>query len=158
MSGVPTESSGSQAAEVTHRRGLECFVGKARVAIPVERVEQIIEYERFPPPPLARRWVGGLALYQGRVMLSVSLVSATEPSVGPRTARGVVLGVPDSEVGWILEVGSVGAFVQAALATRRTVPETSKLPSWVSAGRTPDAKSIGWIDVAAMVRELVGSA
>lgn len=159
MGNAEREETAKPPVEFASRRGLECFVGQARVGIPTAVVERVIEYQCSPPPPLARRWVGGFVLYEGRVMLSVALVSRKSESIAPsHPARGVVLRVPHSEVGWILEVNSVGAFLDAEVAMRRSVPQASKLPAWVHAGRTLDRRAIGWIDVDAMVRELVGTA
>ena len=54
--------------------GLECRVGKAPLAIPVESIAQIIEYQTVPLP-LARRWIAGIGLHEGRLEQRPTLCS-----------------------------------------------------------------------------------
>ncbi len=138
--------------------GLECFVGKARVAVPRDVVDQVIEYEVSASPPLARRWVGGLAVHEGKILLSVALVQQAA-ATGARTVKGVLLQVADAEVGWVLEVAGVGSFVQVSLQPRQAqTPTGAKLPPWIHPAKTADARPIGWVDVPAMIRDLAGTA
>src|SRR5438046_2349519 len=117
MIGVPSGASNSGVVDATTRRALECFVGKARIAVPVEAVDQIVEYEMWPPP-LARRWLGGLAVYAGKILLSVALVPGGESLLAPRTSRGILLHIAGADIGWILEVGGVGSFIEAQVQLR----------------------------------------
>src|SRR5688572_8076271 len=92
--------------------GLECRVGRAPIAIPVASVAQIIEYQTSPLP-LARRWVAGMGLHDGRLVLTIGLVP--EPADAParsRPAKAILLHLPGSEVGWALEISEVLLFVR----------------------------------------------
>lgn len=144
----------SNAAEP--REGLECLIGRARVAIPIEAVQQVIEYEVSPPPPLSRKWVGGLGLYMERVVVSVALVTRPgAPTAARRTVKGVLLQAPGFEVAWALEVSSIAARVRAQISPRAS-GGSDKLPEWMANATTSDRRAIGWIDVEAMLEELSG--
>jgi hypothetical protein len=73
-------------------RGLECLVGGQRLSIPLESVEQVIEYPRSALP-LARPGVAGLGIFEGELLLSLSLPAV--PLRADGMARGVLLrGLP----------------------------------------------------------------
>jgi hypothetical protein len=143
----------------TLREGLECLIGRARVAVPIDAVAQIIEYEVAPPPPLARRWVGGLGTYAEKVVLSVALVAPRPGATQPlkRTAKGVLLQSGDSELAWVLEITQVAARVKAKVVAKSVQVGQDKLPPWINSASTEDKRSIGWIDVPAMLKELSGT-
>src|SRR5689334_19006013 len=72
--------------------GLECVIGRARVTVPIEAVNQVIEYPVAPAPPLSHPWVGGLGVYDGEVLISVALAQAVTPDRNAqRMAKGVLL-------------------------------------------------------------------
>jgi hypothetical protein len=137
-------------------RGIECLVGKAQLLIPAELVAGVAEFDVSPPPPLARKWVGGLAEHEGRAVVCVCLVPGSILG-GPRRVKGVLIKVEDSEVGWVLEVNAVRGFVKARRLPRRTAPPAG-VPSWIGAAADASGHTFGWVDVTSMVRELVGSA
>ncbi len=143
--------------EAPIQTGLEFSIGRARVAVPVESVYQIIQYETTPLP-LARRWVGGLSVYQGRIIISVALIGDRAPDTARRKeTEGIVVSADESEIGWALEVLSVVGMVQATVRPKREQPGSDKLPPWISAARTVDGRSIGWLDVPTLLKDLVGS-
>jgi hypothetical protein len=128
------------------------------VALPLDRVGQIIEYPVYPLP-LARRFVGGLGVFDGRVLLSIALARAPDRGRGQqRPARGILLDArakqEGDEVEWAFEVDELGAFVRATLVTP-AVPSPD-LPAWISQARDGEGKLLGWIDVAAMLADLAG--
>jgi chemotaxis signal transduction protein len=136
--------------------GIRCRVGKAEVALPLEGVGQIIEYP-VCPLPLARRFIGGLGLYDGRPLLSIALTRLPEKARGQaRITRGILLAAGDEEsMDWALEVDQLGAFVRATL-----VPHSAgagELPPWIRQARDAEGKSFGWIDVPAMLSDLGGA-
>jgi chemotaxis signal transduction protein len=135
--------------------GLECRVGRGPVAIPVAHIEQLIEYESSPLP-LTRRWIAGVGLHQDRLVLTVGLVSDGEasPTRGPRRTRAILLHQPGSQAAWALEVTDVRLFVRATRVETRRTPDTDGLPAWISRARIEDGRSIGWIDVPAMLLDL----
>lgn len=135
-------------------------MGRARIAVPSELVDSIIEMELAPAPPLARNWVGGLGYHEKKVVVCVSLVpqSATAKVPMKRTVKGVLCRVKDSDVLWMLEVGVVRAFVQVKLLPPRAPAPNEPVPSWIVGAVTADRKAVGLVDVESMVRELAGTA
>jgi chemotaxis signal transduction protein len=132
--------------------GLECLAGKARIAIPVDSVAQILEYSVTPHLPLARSFVGGLALHEGRLIVSVRLSkrSVETPSY---TTKGILLQV-DGDLAWALEAVEIGSFVRVTIQARRPQHGPDKLPAWVTAATTEEGATLGWIDVDQMIADL----
>ena len=156
--GSDHDRSGAAPAEVGATSlvsGLECRVGRAPIAIPVASVAQIIEYQTSPLP-LTRRWVTGMGLHDGRLVLTIGLVPerAGAPA-GPRPAKAILLHLPGSEVGWALEITEVLLFVRAtSIEQARSGLGRPDLPPWIGRITTEDGRSIGWIEVPAMIRDL----
>jgi hypothetical protein len=135
--------------------GIRCRVGKAEVGLPLDGVGQIIEYPVYPLP-LARRFIGGLGVYDGRPLLSIALARLPDRGRGQqRPAKGILLDAhPGDEVDWALEVDELGVFVRATLVTQAA--PNPELPPWISQARDGEGKLLGWIDVAAMLADLAG--
>jgi hypothetical protein len=142
-----------QLASDSNVTGIRCRVGKAEVALPLEGVGQIIEYP-VCPLPLARRFIGGLGLYDGRPLLSIALTRLPEKARGQsRITRGILLMAGnDADMDWALEVDQLGAFVRATLVPHSAGAD--ELPPWIRQARDPEGKSFGWIDVPAMLSDL----
>jgi len=150
--------------------GLECRVGKAPIVVPVAHVAQIIEYETSPLP-LTRRWITGAGIHGERLVITVGLVTdaSARPPAARRRTKGILLNAPDdgarggrpgrsSPIAWALEVQEVLVLVRATvLERRRGAPRAGELPSWISRARTTDGRSMGWIDVPAMLSEMQSS-
>jgi hypothetical protein len=129
-------------------------LGRHRVALPVDAVVQLIEYEVAPPPPLAQRWVAGIGIHDKRVLISVSLVPNQSP--GPRrVAKGVLLRSEMEGISWALEVARASTFVRAQITTEPLQGGSDKVPSWILRASTEDGRTIGWIDVVEMMNRLV---
>jgi hypothetical protein len=79
--------------------GIRCRVGKAEVALPLDGVGQIIEYP-VVALPLARRFIGGIGLHEGRPLLSIALGRLPEKARGQqRLTRGILLdGIHDPTI------------------------------------------------------------
>jgi chemotaxis signal transduction protein len=138
---------------------LECAVGRARVAIPVDFVDSIIEYEVTGPLPLSRAWIGGVGFHEQRMLLSVALSSPkAQTPMRVRAVKGVLLHAPGSELAWALEVASVASFVRLTILERRANTAAGALPSWITGAKTTeDERTIAWLSVDAMVLDLAGS-
>ncbi len=136
------------------KKGLECVVGKAHLLVPVEFVSGVIELDMSPPPPLSRKWVGGLGFHEGRASLCVSLIPV-EAKTASRRVKGIMLGIEGSEVNWILEVSTIGAFLNVQPIERKA---PSHVPSWIGAVSDDKGQTFGFVDVLAMVKELAGTA
>jgi hypothetical protein len=136
------------------RRGLECVIGRWRFGVPVEAVQQVVDLEVGQPPPLARRWVGGVGIYEGHPLISIALF----PSPGParRQAKGVWLAAGGGPTEYLLEVARVEAFVDVEVQPRRGTIGKSPLPAYVTAAVTSTSRSIAWIHVPSMLRSLAG--
>lgn len=132
---------------------LECVIGKAHAVLPASRVRSVLELELSAPPPLARKWLGGLGAYEGRVVVCVSLMRAA-PAVR-RTGKGLLCVVPESDVGWLVEASKVLSFLKVRRVSRALTVET---PPWVIAAQTTDGRLVAYVDVELMVRELAGTA
>jgi hypothetical protein len=134
---------------------LECQVGRALVGIPRAHVGQIVEYP-LVPLPLPARYVGGVGLFQERVLVSIALVPV--PGGRARSTRGVLLSGGEPGVGWVLEVASVGGFVPVSVADPGERSAGDKVPAWILRARTSDGRHMAWLDVPTMLRELAGGA
>jgi hypothetical protein len=140
-----------QRAEVL---GLECFIGKARLAVPADAVDQVVEYEVSSPLPLARKFVGGLGMVDDRAVLSVSLATRNDAQARRLWTKGVLLRASRAVLRWAIEVSEVGGFVRVAFPPTDRRAGVEHLPPWVRLGRTNDGRSLGWIDALSMVSDL----
>ena len=150
----PAEGGGSSLIS-----GLECRVGKAPLAIPVESIAQIIEYQTVPLP-LARRWIAGIGMHEGRLVLTIGLLSTernTNRFTEPRLTTAILLHLPHSDVAWALEVREVMLFIRATSIESRRPSSGDELPAWIRRATTTDGRSLGWIDVPAMVADLTST-
>jgi len=132
--------------------GLECRIGKARIAVPTEAIARIVEY-RTLPLPLAKPWIGGIGLHEGTPLVSVALRHAKDGARGATPAKGILLNVPTSPIGWVLEVEEVFVFVRAKVVDRTEIGNR-KLPRWIGIAMTDEGRSLGWVNVAAMLADL----
>jgi chemotaxis signal transduction protein len=141
-------------------RGLECLIGAARLGIPAESVKQIIEYEVMSPVPLARPGFAGLGVFDAKVLVSITLAAPEPrgaPEPGRRSTKGVLLNVPQSSIDWALEVSGIVGFLEADLRTAapRPDPAPGAGASWIGEATTADGRTIGWIDVAALLGDFL---
>ena len=87
-------------------------VGLARPAspFPTDSVAQIIEYDLASPLPLARKLIGGLAVFEDRMLVSVALSWRDDRNVvRRRRAKGVLLNASSGgDIGWVIEVLEIG--------------------------------------------------
>ncbi|HVR61305.1 MAG TPA: chemotaxis protein CheW [Polyangia bacterium] len=140
--------------------GLECRVGKAPIVVPVEHVAQIIELP-ISPLPLARRWISGVGLHDDRLVMTVGLIGGADaPSEaapqGRRVSKAILIHAPESRTAWALEVKDVLIVVRASILERRGRPtRVGDLPYWIVRARTADGRTLGWIDVPAMMADLL---
>ena len=135
-------------------RGLECLIGRGRFGVPVEFVQQVVELEVGLAPPLSLPWVGGVGLHEGRALVSIALLPLPGPA--KRSIKGVWLGLRGSPTDFVLEVTRVASFVDAQVQQKTVSIGRLRLPSYVTAAFTSASRSIGWVHVASMLRELAG--
>jgi chemotaxis signal transduction protein len=152
LSGMPSAAD-TQSAMTGAHRGLECIIGRWRFGVPVESVQQVVDLDIGRPPPLARAWVRGVGLHEGRAIVSIALF----PSLGggQRQAKGIWLAADGAPTTYVLEVNRVGTFIDVEVQQQRVVVGKKSLPAFVTAAVT-SSRSIGWIHVPSMLRELAG--
>ncbi len=142
--------------------GLECRVGRARIAVPIQCIASIIEL-RIGRLPLAARLVGGVGYHEGRAVVCIALGRHGSEGASTFVTKALLLTKPsrvnqvpqDVPCDWALLVDDTHRLVRVTPGERGAADE--RLPDWIGRGRTDDGRMIGWIDVAAMLREIGGA-
>jgi chemotaxis signal transduction protein len=122
--------------------------------IPVDDVEQIVEYAVSAPPPLAQPWVGGLAVLGERLVTSLRL-GASPGGEGPRSVKGLWVRRGGTRVGVVVEVERVGAMItaertgEAATATGFVCPRR-----WLGEAKRARGDTLLLLEVQAMLADL----
>ncbi len=111
-------------------RALECRLERGSIAIPVEAVGQIVEYE-VAPLPLTRGAVRGLGIVNGKLVVSLGVGACDE---GRRRTKGILLRTAEPYGHWAFEVSEVISFIEVE-------------PPRAGRVRTVDAREIAWLDV-----------
>lgn len=138
----------------TGAMGLLCLAGRARIVVPTSDILQVIEYPVSVRLPLAARFVGGLGLFDGRVIISVAIDSKPD-GAAQRLTKGLL--VSNGSLGsaaWAIEVSQVRALVEVSATPVAGVAEHPEKASFVSWRKTRDDELVGWVDVAGMIAEL----
>lgn len=146
-------------ASTSHSQGawldaLECVIGRAHAVVPASCVQSVVELALSTPPPLSRKWVGGLAFHQDRAVVCVSLFGAAAARTAG-TRKGVLCQVQHSDIGWMVEVTTVLSFLQVQAVASTASADT---PPWLTAAQTREGRMLGYVDVEGMVRALAGTA
>jgi chemotaxis signal transduction protein len=134
---------------------LSCVMQGRLVAVPVDIVAQIVEYD-VGSLPLAQAWVGGIAMFEGRVVMSLRPVS---PQVehGVRTTKAILLAHETSTLRWAVEVDSVLELVAVEPLAWRAARVVDLTRRWLSEVTVPDGATLVRLDVPAMLREIGGA-
>jgi hypothetical protein len=132
-------------------RALELQVGKARVAIDLDRVDRIVE-TLCAPMPMAHRLVCGIGFDDRRPIVCIVLSGKTAASAAqPVTA---VLLACDGAVRWALCADQVLGVV---LLVERSAVVDERLPRWIGRARSGDGRVLAHIDSAQMVLDIGGA-
>jgi len=133
------------AHELVSERGLECVIGERHVVVPLRFVDQLIEYPRAPLP-LARDGVAGLGVYQGSLLVSLSLEKVNDRGI---MTKGVLLRGLAPAIAFALEVDRTLSFVDlsAALASELLPPREP----WLSQLACADGRPVLRLDVESLV-------
>lgn len=126
-------------------RGLECIIAGQTLVIPLEHVDQLIEYSRAPLP-LAQPWVAGIGLYEDRLLVSLSLFGAN----GRGSTKAVLLRELGGSVAFALEVERTLAFVDVQRTPLSSQPEER----WISGVISADGRRLRRIDIAQWVASI----
>jgi hypothetical protein len=126
--------------------GLECVVNGRSIAVAVEAVDRLVEYEVTPRLPLSQPWVGGLGTLGGEIVLSVRLAGAAD-AAGAR--KGVLFLSRGAPLRWTLEVERVKGVVAVEPAeTGEGTDEGWTCPAhWLLPARSGE-RLLPWLDVA----------
>jgi len=129
--------------------GIECVCGGARVVVPAQHVDQIVEYD-VSPLPLARKWIAGVGVHAGDLLVSIAVGGARE---GRGRVKGILLRGP-AGVGarWAFEVDDV--LVLTKVRASRAATALDGGPRWIAGGLRENGERIGWLDVPAMLVDL----
>jgi len=130
-------------------RALHFRVGRAHLLLRLDRVARVIEVP-CAPLPLTRPLVLGLGYDEDRPVVCVSLTK-TRPSRDNAVVKAVLL-TTTARVGWALCIDEVFTLVTVTQLERAAA--SNNLPPWVGRARTPDGRTLGWIDADVMVSEL----
>jgi chemotaxis signal transduction protein len=132
-----------------------------RIALPVAAIAQIVEYDVFTEAPLLARFIGGFAMHEQRVLVSIALSQREGATSGQRRTRAVVLAADpvsgedgSGGIGWGFEVTEVRSLVRVTTREHPRTPGQKPFPPWVSVRETTDGRLLGWIEVATMLAEL----
>ena len=131
---------------ISHRvRALECRIENGGVAIPVDAVGQIVEYD-VAPLPLARGAVRGLGLVDGKIVVSLGMGRVGS---GRRRAKGVLLRTANDTGHWAFEVTEVLSFIEVD----EPAAGTSERGRHGMTVATADARELAWIDADRIVAD-----
>jgi chemotaxis signal transduction protein len=129
--------------------GIECVCGSARIVVPAQHVDQIIEYE-VSPLPLARKWVNGVGVHAGDLIVSISL---RERAAGRTQVKGILLrGTAGVAARWAFEVDDV--LVLTKVRASRAAMGMDAGPRWIAGALRENGERVGWLDVATMLADL----
>jgi len=132
---------------IAAERGLECVIAGRHMVVPLSNVDQLIEYSRVALP-VAREHVGGLGLYQGALLLSLSLGSQESALVA---TKGVLLRGVAGPLSCALEVERTLSFVELS----STAARASTREPWLSDATTSDGRDLLRLNVESLVSALI---
>ncbi len=142
---LATREPGS-AQEQVGERGLECVIGQRHIVVPLRFVDQLIEYPRAALP-LARQGVAGLGVYQGTLLVSLSLGVVRSAAVA---TKSVLLRGLAPSVTFALEVDQTLSFVDLLPAGAVTIGAAPSEP-WLSEMTSSDGRRLSCLDVEALI-------
>ena len=133
---------------------IECVTNGARVVLPAEAVERIVEYE-VSPLPLAGPWVSGLAPHDAGVIVSVRLDLAGRTSTRRHAKAALLAGSATARTRWAVEVDEVLSLVhvKAGRIDPRAEGE-GDAPPWLASAITADGRTVRCLDAGFMLRSL----
>ena len=137
----------AETTEVLAIRALELQVGKARVAVSLDRIDRVVQTPcaRIPTShPLVR----GIGFDGERPIICVFLGRRAEDHPGDVTA---VLLLGAGEAQWAVCADRVLGVV--TVADRSTKSDT-RLPRWLNRARTSEGRALAWLDPELMVRDI----
>lgn len=134
-----------------------CVVDGELVAAPTRHLEQIVEYRLHPEPPGGAPWLGGLAVFDGSVLASLSFSAAPVPTKADtpaRVAKGLLFRVDGRR--FVVEVQRVADLAEArvvgASLFRTWRPQCP--PGWLLDAATRDKEAVPLLNISAVCDSL----
>jgi hypothetical protein len=118
-----------------------------RLLVPLEEVEQLIDYLRCPLP-LAKRWVAGIGLFGDQPLVSIALWGITPKR--PQHTKGVLLRSQSNGLRFAIEVDEAFSFLDVD-APRSATPNERP---WLKSTSTSEGALLEVLDARALLREL----
>jgi hypothetical protein len=132
---------------------LDCVVGTAHVAVPIEHVLRLVEYEVAATIPLAQPWIGGIGALGADLFLSVRLLRGAKG--GRRDVKGLLLRERPGSIRWALEVDRVAGTEEIIVTPEFARPTGDGLPvGWLLEAERLEGDTIAWLDVDAVLATL----
>lgn len=143
-------------------RALICRVGRGRIAVAADFVEQLADYDVIGPVPGTQPFLAGFGVHAGRLLASVVIGGKGAEPARTRRTRGLLLGSIEalspeaSGLGWALEISEMLRFDWIGPAPNAVIPPG--LPNWLEPASLYDGSELGWVNVEQMLRALSGAA
>lgn len=129
---------------------LECRLGLGRVALPTESIDLLGEYIVGARLPWNERVGYSIGVWDTTPILSVS-ISPHDPEPS-RTTHGALLVTPGTAIRWAFEIDE-----PIGLVTIVELARTSAATPWRRAATLADGRSLQFIDVPLMLREIAAA-
>jgi hypothetical protein len=129
---------------------LDCVVGNTHVAVPLARVDRLVEYEISPAPPLSHPWLGGIGLLGTHLFLSIQ-IGPVPAARDRRAAKGLLLRPEDGGAPWALEVDQILGIEEVLIDTAHAPAVHNDAPDgWLLEAERPEGGRVAWLDVEAI--------
>jgi hypothetical protein len=127
---------------------LDCRIEQRQIAIPLDFVDQLLQYDRRPLP-LSAAHVGGLGIYEGRLVISICL--KLKPERRSISTKAVLLRGAPGGTPWALEVDETLSFVDVI---RHQGASHSTGEPWLTPANSLDGQAFEWLDVERLTSSL----
>ena len=120
-----TLESGSAGAPGATRQFVTFFVGDLFLGVEVQKVQEVLRYQRMTPVPRAARTIKGLINLRGQIVTAVDLRRYLQLDDAPPKSKLPINVVIRSEVGAVsLLADSIGDVIDVSKDTFEPLPET----------------------------------
>lgn len=133
-------------------QALEFEIGPARVLVGADHIDRIMEVE-LTLLPLAKRWIGGVAVDAEDTLLVVDLAVGTPAALG-RTRCAIFRTSSQRGVRWGIRIDSARNLVAMKRLPVRPNEVPTEWPEWVGGALLNGDAVVACIDVPRMVRGL----
>ncbi len=116
--------SGSAGAPGANRQFVTFFVADLFLGVEVQKVQEVLLYQRMTPVPRAARTIKGLINLRGQIVTAIDLRQRLELSKRPadQTPMNVVIRTEDNAVSFLVD--EIGDVLEMSKETFERVPET----------------------------------